>query len=77
MRLDDATTQFIRERAVMHNSGRSRAQLHGRRGFTLIEPGTIPLWFFWLGGLLAALTLASADPRRDARVSAAPAPMMP
>lgn len=63
--------------------GKSRAQLRGQRGFILIEwttrarAGGWRLWFFWLGGLLAALILGSADRRRDVRVSAAPAPMMP
>ena len=81
----DSTTPFIQAKAVMHGFfEKSRAQLRGQRGFTLIAPGTIPvraggwrLWFFWLGGLLAALLLGRADRRRDARVSAAPAPTMP
>jgi hypothetical protein len=67
MRLDDARTQVIRDKAVMHSFfGRSRAQLRGQRGFTLIEPGTIPVraggWrlrFSWRGGLLAALILGA------------------
>jgi phosphate transport system substrate-binding protein len=68
MRLDDARTSFIRERAVMHSFlGKSRAQLRGQRGVTLIGLGTTParagglrLCFLCLGGLLAALILGSA-----------------